>query len=56
MCLIFIDRHRVLGTCRLLGINPLDYLTDVLPRLVRGISIKEDLPALMPAAWQRSRS
>jgi transposase len=47
--------YSVLGTCRLLGINPLAYLSDVLPKLARGISIKKDLPALMPAAWQRAR-
>jgi transposase len=46
--------YTVLGTCRLLGINALAYLTDVLPRLARGISIKNDLPALMPAAWANS--
>ena len=47
--------YSVLGTCRLLGINPDRYLCDVLPRLARGICIKTDLPALMPAAWQRAR-
>jgi transposase len=46
--------YTVLGTCRLLAINPLEYLSDVLPKLARGISIKNDLPALMPAAWPRS--
>lgn len=48
--------YSVLGTCRLLAINPLEYLSDVLPKLARGISIKNDLPALMPAAWARARS
>ena len=47
--------YSVLGTCRLLGINPVEYLCDVLPRLARGICIKTDLPAMMPVAWQRSR-
>jgi transposase len=46
--------YTVLGTCRLLGLNPLAYLADVLPRLARGISIKNDLPELMPAAWQHA--
>jgi len=41
----------ILGTCELLGINPAAYLTDVLPRLARGIRIAKDLPSLMPAAW-----
>ena len=47
--------YSVLGTCRLLGLNPVEYLCDVMPRLARGISIKTYLPALMPAAWQRAR-
>jgi len=47
--------YTVLGTCKLLGINPLEYLSDVLPVLARGISIKRDLPALMPAAWKAAR-
>lgn len=48
--------YTVLGTCKLLGINPLDYLADVLPLLARGISIARDLPALMPAAWKAARA
>jgi len=43
--------YSVLGTCRLLGLNGLDYLSDILPKLARGICVKTDLPALMPAAW-----
>jgi transposase len=48
--------YTVLGTCRLNGINPADYLADVLPKLARTLSITRDLPALMPLAWQRARS
>ena len=44
--------YSVLGTCRLLDLNPAHYLADVLPRLARGIVIARDLPGLMPAAWQ----
>lgn len=47
--------YSVLGTCKLLGINPTEYLADVLPRLARGIVPARDLPALMPAAWLRAR-
>ena len=47
--------YSVLGTCRLLGVNPIEYLADVLPRLARGIVPARDLPALMPAAWLRAR-
>ena len=48
--------YTVLGTCKLLEINPLEYLSDVLPKLARGISIARDLPGLMPAAWQAARA
>ena len=48
--------YSILGTCRLLDINPVDYLGDILPRLTRGIFIKRDLPAMMPAAWKAARS
>ncbi len=41
----------VLGTCELIGLDPVAYLSNVLPRLARGISITADLPDLMPAAW-----
>jgi len=48
--------YTVLGTCKLLGINPLEYLADVLPTLARGISIARDLPRLMPAAWKAAQA
>ena len=41
----------IFGTCELLGLDPVAYLSDVLPRLSRGITIATDLPDLMPAAW-----
>ena len=41
----------ILGTCELIGLDPVAYLSDVLPRLARGITIATDLPDLMPAAW-----
>ena len=41
----------ILTTCELIGLNPEAYLADVLPRLARGISLADDLPALMPHAW-----
>jgi transposase len=48
--------YSVLGTCRLLDINPTEYLADVLPKLARGVLVPaRDLPPLMPAAWARSR-
>jgi transposase len=43
--------YTMLGSCRLNGVNPLAYLTDVLPRLGRRVRLR-DLPALMPAKWK----
>jgi transposase len=46
--------YTVLGTCALNDINPVEYLSDVLPRLSRRIRLA-DIPALMPVAWARAR-
>jgi transposase len=46
--------YSVCATCNLLGINPVTYLADVLPRLARGVSDAE-LASLMPAAWKAAR-
>lgn len=43
--------YSVLGTCRLLGLNPVAYLASVLPVLTRGIDV-EQIPTLMPKAWK----
>jgi transposase len=43
--------YSVLGTCRLIGLNPVAYLTDVLPTLARGVEL-EQIPSLMPKAWK----
>jgi hypothetical protein len=45
----------VLGTCELIGINPIEYLADILPRLARGIVVARDIPAMTPAAWKRAQ-
>ena len=45
--------YSVLGTCRLLGLNPVTYLASVLPDLARGIEL-EQLPDFMPAAFKRA--
>jgi transposase len=47
--------YSILATCNLLGINPTDYLADVLPQLARGVAIARDLPRLTPAAWKAAR-
>ncbi len=47
--------YTVLGSCRLLEIDPVEYLVDILPRLSRRIRIK-DLPELLPARWKVARA
>ncbi len=44
----------ILSCCRLAGVNPVDYLADVLPRLSRRVRIR-DLPDLLPAKWKKAR-
>ena len=48
--------YSILATCHLLGVNPAEYLADVLPRLARGISIARDIPVMAPAAWKAARA
>jgi transposase len=45
----------VLGCCQLAGVNPVEYLAEVLPRLAKRIRLI-DIPALMPARWKASRA
>jgi transposase len=44
--------YTILRCCRLAGVEPVQYLTDVLTVLSRKIR-RVDLPELMPAAWAR---
>jgi transposase len=46
--------YTILGCCRLVGVNPVAYLTDVLPRLARGVRLR-DVPDMLPAAWKAAR-
>lgn len=48
--------YSVLATCHLLGINPMEYLADVLPQLARGSFTRENLRALLPLAWKAARA
>lgn len=48
--------YSILATCHLIGINPTEYLADVLPRLARGVAIARDIPALAPSAWKAART
>lgn len=46
--------YTVLACCRLAGVNPVEYLADVLPRLARRIRVL-DVPDLLPARWKAKR-
>jgi len=46
--------YTILGCCRLAGINPVEYLTDVLPRLARRVRLR-DLAELLPSRWKPTR-
>jgi len=46
--------YTILGCCRIAGIDPVAYLSDVLPQLTRRIRLI-DLPDLLPARWQTRR-
>ena len=44
----------ILGCCKLADVNPVEYLTDVLPRLSRRVRLR-DLPNMLPARWKAQR-
>lgn len=43
--------YTVIGSCKLAGVNPAEYLKDVLPRLTRGIRL-DAAADLLPARWK----
>jgi transposase len=43
--------YTILGCCQLAGVNPVEYLKDVLPRLARKVRLA-DVPDLMPSRWK----
>ena len=47
--------YTILGSCRLAGVDPCEYLADVLPQLTGRIRLV-DLPALMPPRWAARRA
>jgi transposase len=47
--------YTILGSCRLAGVDPCEYLADVLPQLTGRIRLV-DLPALMPSRWAARRA
>ena len=44
----------ILGCCRIIGVNPFEYLADVFPRLARPVRLR-DLPDLLPHRWKARR-
>ncbi len=46
--------YTILGSCRLAGVNPLEYLRDVLPRMTRKVRLI-DLSELLPHRWKQRR-
>jgi transposase len=47
--------YTILGCCRIAGVNPIEYLADVLPLLACRIRLI-NLPELLPAAWKARRA
>lgn len=47
--------YTILGSCRLAGVDPREYLADILPRLTGRVRLA-DLPALLPARWAAQRA
>ncbi len=46
--------YTILGSCRLAGVDPLEYLRDVLPLMTRKLRLL-DLPELLPHRWKQRR-
>ena len=47
--------YTILGSYRLAGVDPLEYLRDVLPRMTRRIPLVE-LSELLPSHWAAARA
>ena len=46
--------YTILGCCQLADVNPAEYLGRILPRLARGVRLR-DVPAMLPARCQAER-
>lgn len=46
--------YSILSTCRLIGIDSVAYLADVLPRLARDGVVMREVGLLMPAEWKKA--
>jgi transposase len=47
--------YTIFGSCRLAGVDPIEYLADVLPKLTRRVRLM-DLPSLLPSRWAVARA
>jgi hypothetical protein len=54
-CAIAVGLAIAVGSCRLAGVDPREYLADVLPRLTGRIRLV-DLPSLLPSRWAAQRA
>ncbi len=48
--------YSILATCDLVGVSPVHYLAEVLPKLARGVFTRAELAELTPAAWKKART
>lgn len=48
--------YSVLASCDLVGVNPTEYLADILPRLNREGVVLREVRALLPAPWKAARA
>ena len=47
--------YTILGCCRIAGVDPVAYLTDILAVMSRKIRLI-DVPSLMPSAWKHRQA
>lgn len=47
--------YTIFGSCRLAGVDPVEYLADVLPKLARRVRLM-DLPEMLPSRWAAARA
>jgi transposase len=47
--------YSILASCALVGVNPTEYLADILPKLARGTFTVSDYAKMLPSAWKAAR-
>lgn len=47
--------YSIIATCDLVGVSPVHYLAEVLPKLARGVFTSSALAEMLPAAWKKAR-